>query len=237
MAAARPSDEPVVDTGKTKQALHDLLIDLDTNHPADCRLCVTAQDGGDHPVTISEDDLTAAVTKAVDEAKAPLAARIAELEAAATTAATDEAAAQLQSELDAAKAEAKAATDALAATNAYLEAEAAKVTAAAEAEARKAERVEAVAKLGIFDDAYVAERSDQWAAQDAESWTGTFADYEALAVKVTASAGDKSGDPVTKKDDTVVTTAMTGRATDTDESKTTSAFADVLAARKTLAGL
>lgn len=149
--------------------------------------------------------VAAAVAEAVRTATDPLKERIAELEAgrdegalleaiaAVVTEATtplQEQVTELQSKLDTSEAEKAAAVQKLADVTAYLEAEVEKTELEEKKTARRAEAEE----IAPFDEKYLDEEAERFAAMSDEDWGKLTASWKLVA--------EKSGTPPPKKDPT-----------------------------------
>lgn len=240
MSTHRPSDQPVVDITAEERALHDLLLDVVPDHPADCRICATAttDQQGATVAEITQADVEAAVTAALATQKTTHDAAIADLEAKLAARDTDDKVADIQGRLDVAVAAQKAAEDKLAGTVAFLQAEADKVADAERVATAKTERAAAVKDLKVFPDEYVDANADRWAAMDADTWSGQLADLAAIKPAVTDALGG-TGNPATDHKDPQGS-PLTGRVTDasgTGGDDQGDAFQDVLANRHAIAGM
>lgn len=183
------------------RALHDVLVaNSDGVCPAkECPFCHAAEgvDDPEEPVTaktFTEAELSAEVQKAVAEATAPLQSQLNELLASQTQTAVDKAIAdalapvqaelaEVQGKLDVAVAEAKSERESHEAIVAYLEAEAATAAEAAEVAARKDERIEQVRETKAFDDEYVEENAERFAAMSADEFESRLTEWKAIAAR------------------------------------------------------
>lgn len=189
------------------KGLHDRLLeqmpDGATHNSATCPLCSESLDNGGNPSgskggasvnTYTEEDLKAAVDKAVAEATAATTAKVQELEGAAqqseveakvtaVKAEADEFLAAVQKQLDEKVLEAKAAQDELTAIKAWLDDEKAKQDRESDQAARRDERVAKVKEVASFPDDYVTANADRWSAMDDEAFQTYLEDIKVVASK------------------------------------------------------
>lgn len=171
-----------------------------------CELCESENaaliKGGDTVTTYTEDEVKGLVAKAVQEATAPLEAKLDEVRTSKEQEAVDSKIAALEAahaeELDALKAELDTAN--VKATEVqsnydglvdFLESEKAAAEKAAAVEAKKASRLDAVKEVASFDDAYLEANIDRWANMDDEDFEALTASWD--AVKQTVAPGVNSG--------------------------------------------
>jgi len=165
-----------------------------------CEICeseTAALKGGDTvSKTYTEEEVQGLVAKAVQDATAPLEAKLDEIKASKEQEAVDAKIASLEAahteEVDALKAELDTANVKVAEvqTNydnlvSYLEAEKAAAEEAAAAEAKKADRLEAVKEVASFDEDYLQANIDRWARMNDEDFEALTASWD--AVKKTVS--------------------------------------------------
>lgn len=177
---------------------------------SDCSFCVESETAelikeGGEPVskTYSEEEFNSAVKAAVDEATAPLVAKLAEVDASKAQEQADARIAELEAEhanaidalkgeLDTVKVEAVAHEQKYNDVVSYLEAEKAAADEAAAIEARKSERLAAVKEVAALDDEYVADNIDRWASMSDEDFGALTASWNAVKATVkTVEAGSE----------------------------------------------
>lgn len=200
------------DMGNQLKGLHDKLMaemPEGASHDEDsCPLCamesVNDSEGetfDDQPEggsmsdkTFTQDELNAAVEKAVADATSDLQAKLAEHDANAQQSAIDQAVAaakaesdgvieELQAKLDAAVLEAANEKKAREELEAKIEADAKAEEEAAALEARKEDRVKAVAEVADFPAEYVTENASRWAGMDDEQFAKYVDDLKVVAKK------------------------------------------------------
>lgn len=184
------------------QAFHDRLIaqkpDGAEHDETTCPLCAMAADpntttrGAPIMAELSDEEIQAKIDQAVAAATAPLQSRINELTAAADDAAIDAKVAaatealvaekaDLQTQLDAAMAAKTAAETELAEFKSTLETMAREADEAAALATAKAERVDEVTKLNVFDEKYIDTHADRFAAMSAEEWAANVESWKLIA--------------------------------------------------------
>jgi hypothetical protein len=193
--------------GSDLKVLHDRLLseqpDGAVHDPDDCPLCdmeetnpMNDPEGGDVG-SFTQEQLDAAVAKAVAEATGPLTQRIEELSASAKETEVGKAIsdalapkeaeiADLQSKLDAAEARATKAETEFTDFKAAAEAKEKEDEENKAREARKGDRVKAMKDAKVFSDTYVDENADRFAAMSDEDFAARMEEWKA----VTASKGE-----------------------------------------------
>lgn len=167
-----------------------------------CGLCVGSETAalnneGGEPVSkeYSDKEIDALIKAAVDEATAPLEAKLAEVESSEAQKEVDAKIANLEAEhaqaIDALKAELDTALVAASANEqkyedvvAYLEAEKAAADEAAALAERKEARLAAVKEVASFDDEYVDANIDRWAGLSDEDFEALTASWDAVKATV-----------------------------------------------------
>lgn len=193
------------------KAIHDQLLaeqpEGATHDSASCPLCAmdanhtggtTAHDqpeGGSGVSTYSQEQLDAAIAKAVADATGPLQTRLDELTSQSAEQAQQEAIdaavaekvteiAELQTKLDAATLEAATEKKAREDLEAFLADEKAKLDAKAEADARKDARIDEIKTAELaFTDEWLEENADRLAAMSDEDWAAQLDSWKVLAKK------------------------------------------------------
>lgn len=197
--------------GSDLKVLHDRLLaeqpEGAIHDPDDCPLCdledtdTINPEGGDVS-SFTQEQLDAAVAKAVADATGPLTTRISEMETAAketehgkaiadALAPKEAEIADLQSRIDAAEARATKAETDLTDFKAAIEAEKTETAENAAREARKADRVKQVKDAKVFTDQYADENADRFAAMDDEEFTARMGEWKAIKGD---GAGSGTGD-------------------------------------------
>lgn len=199
--------------------LHDrLLAEMpETETHETCSLCNYKPEGDTQMTTTPEEQLQAiadAVEAAVAEATAPLNEKIATYEAAAqeteagkavaeAVAPLEEKIGELQGQLDEAANAKGAAETELANVLAYLETEKEEADRQAEIASRRDDRIAKLQEHTNFDEAYLMEHADRFAAMSDEDFEARLAEFAAAGVK---------------KSEAPVTTAMAAGARETASS-------------------
>ena len=195
---------------KVLQVLHDRLlaeqVDGAVHDADDCVLCdledtdqTTDPEGGDVG-SFTQEQVDAAVAKAIADATGPLNTRIEELSASAKETEVGKAIsdalapkeaeiADLQSRLDAAEARATKAETEFSDFKAAVEAKEKEAEEAAAREGRKTERVKAMKEAKVFSDAYVDEHADRFAAMSDEDFAARMDEWKAIVAKDDAGDG------------------------------------------------
>jgi hypothetical protein len=185
-ATASKSDEIRL-AGKKRE--HDKLLEQqpeDATHDSrSCFFCAMDEDtprgGSVSDKTFTQEDLDAAIAKAVGDAKGPLEEQVRELRAAQgqseveaqvaeATQPLEARIAELEAELDNKTNEAETQQKRADGIVAWLEEEGQKAEQAQANEARKAERTEKVREAANFSDEYVEQNAERWAAMDDEAF-------------------------------------------------------------------
>lgn len=183
-------------------ALHDQLLahrpDGATHDEETCPVCAGAlgddPEGGGWMATFTEEEVQAAVDKAVAEATASLQSRIAELETSQQQQTLEQAVADakaelevqiadLQSKLDAAVLEAAQAKEANEAMQQAWDAEKQAAEEAAQLAARRDERLAKVREVAAFPDSYLEENADRFAALSDEEFAARLGEWAAISTK------------------------------------------------------
>jgi hypothetical protein len=158
-------------------------------------------EGGSSVSTYSQEQLDAAIAKAIAEATGPLQTKLDELQSQSAEQAQQEAIdaavaekvaenAELQTKLDAATLEAATEKKAREDLEAYLAAEKEKVDAKAEADARKDARIEEIKAAELaFTDEWINENADRLAAMSDEDWAAQLDGWKVLANKEASDDG------------------------------------------------
>lgn len=239
--------------GNQLKTLHDRLLadkpDGAAHDESSCPLCALEAidnegttfddqpEGGsmsDDAKTYTEDDLKAAVDKAVADATSELNAQLSELKnsqeqaeidkaVAAAQAEADEKIKELQSKLDAAVLEAETEKKAREELEASVEAEKKAAEETAALEAKKGERTEKVKEVASFTDEYIAENSERWALMADEEFDKCVEDWKVIASRV-------NGDSIPTK------TAMTASRDEGGNSNSGSALSELKSLRKEIVG-
>lgn len=206
--------------GGDLKALHDRLLDEQpggaVHDPDDCLLC--AMEGSDDMSTLegggvgdfSQEQVDAAVAKAVAEATGPLNKRLEELQASAKETEVGKAVADalapkeaeiadLQSRLDAAEARATKAESEFNDFKASIEAAKKEEEEAKTREARKAERSQKVKDAKVFSDEYVEQNADRFAAMSDEDFDARMAEWKVIASKSDGGNGGEGGEQIPGK--------------------------------------
>lgn len=193
------------------KAYHDQLLadqpDGANHDPAGCPLCAldaahqggtTADDqpkGGSGVSTFTQEQLDAAVAKAVAEATGPLQTKLDELTSQSAEQAQQDAIdaavaekvaelAELQTKFDAATLEAATEKKAREDLEAFLAAEQTKADEKAAADARKDARIEEIKTAELpFTDEWIEENADRLAAMNDEDWAARLVEWKTLAKK------------------------------------------------------
>lgn len=200
--------------GNPLKGLHDKLLadkpDGAAHNEDACPLCALESFDNDEGITFddqpeggsmsentktyTEDELKAAVDKAVADATTELTAKLSELEnshqqseidkaVAAAKAQSGESIKELQSKLDAAVLEAQTEKQAREELETSIATEKQAAQEAAELEARMTERLEKVKEVASFPDDYLNENADRWARMSDEEFEKTVADWKVIAAK------------------------------------------------------
>lgn len=155
--------------------------------------------------TYTEDELAAAIAKAIGEATAPLQTKLAELENSqqksemdaaieAAKAEAQKAIDDLQAKLDAATIEATAAKTAKEELDSFWADAIAKAENEKAMEARRDERLSAVKEFGGFDEKYIEDNADRFVAMSDDDFTARLEEWKALvASKGTEGIPAKTG--------------------------------------------
>lgn len=201
--SAKEKSEAVVsmetDEMTALKALHDQLLaerpDGVSHNEEECFLCSADDEGegmGDRLFT--EEEVQAAVDRAVAEATSSLTDKIAELQQSQQVRALEEAVdkakaemqaelVELQAKLDAAVLEAQQAKEAKEALQTAWDAEKEAVEEAQKLAALKEERVGQLKELAFFPDDYVEENGDRFAAMSEDDFTARLDEWKALLDK------------------------------------------------------
>lgn len=220
--------------------LHDWLLEHkpeSANHvPDTCPVCVmeSANTGGlpdDHPEggsmsdkTYTEDELAAAISKAVAEATSPLQTKLTELENSQQQSEMDKALAaakaeaqatidDLQAKLDAAVIEATAAKQAKEELDAFWADAIAKAEQEKAMDERREDRLAKVKEFGGFDEKYIEENADRFVAMSDEDFDARLEEWKQLVAS-------KGGEEIPGQ------TRLVASRTDTGTTKT-SALAEI----------
>jgi chromosome segregation ATPase len=198
--------------GNQLKRLHDQLLEAKPEEALhdeqQCELCAESFDNqgvsvDDQPEggsmsedakTYSEDDLKAAVEKAVSDVKSELQSKLSELEdskqqsdidkaVADAIASSDESIKELQAKLDAAVLEAETERKSREELEASIETERKQVEEAAALEVKKTERIEAVKEVASFPDDYLTENSERWALMADDEFAKSIEDWKVIAAK------------------------------------------------------
>lgn len=183
--------------------LHDRLLASKpegATHDVDsCPLCAmeqTATDpGGSMPETFTQEEVNELIANAMSEATATLQQRVAELEAQAQETEVGRAVAEAVADKDATISELQAKLDEATAARTAVETKLAETEAfwaeaidahvqSEELAARKDERASQAKEAGVFDEKYIEENADRFAAMSDEDWASRLDEWKVVAAAI-----------------------------------------------------